>query len=61
MSRVLLARRLSLIFGMDVYIFFWGGGLIFVRDFWGFVRNPIGFFSGGGRVDFCPHSSIPVT
>ena len=33
----------------------------------GFVRNCMEFFSAGGggggrgRVDFCPHSSIPVT
>ena len=40
-----------------------GGGVKFLcRDFLGFVRNPLDFFrGGGGRVDFCPHSSIPVT
>ena len=53
-SRVLMARRLSLIFCMG---FFRRGGLIFLR---GFFVKPNGFYSGG-RVDFCPHSNIPVT
>ena len=33
------------------------GGLIFLQ---GFFVKPNGFYSGG-RVDFCPHSSISVT
>ena len=57
MSRVLLARRLSLIFGMG---FFRGGVNFSAGIFLHFVRNPMDFFQGG-RVDFCPHSSIPVT
>ena len=53
-SRVLMARRLSLIFCMG---FFRRGGLIFLQ---GFFVKPNGFYSGG-RVDFCPHSRISVT
>ena len=40
---------------------FSGGGVNFSAGiFLRFVRNPMDFFQGG-RVDFCPHSSIPVT
>ena len=49
-----MARGLSLIFCMG---FFRRGGLIFLQ---GFFVKPNGFYSGG-RVDFCPHSSISVT
>ena len=44
------------------YFFGRGRGLIFVQGFLGFCKKPYWFFfGGGGRVDFCPHSSIPVT
>ena len=45
MFRMLLARRLSLLFGIG---FFLGGGLNFVQGLLGFVRNCMEFFFGGG-------------
>ena len=48
MSRVLLARRLSLIFGMDIYIYFFGGGVNFCAGIFGvLLETLLGFFRGG--------------
>ena len=45
-----------------IYIFFFGGGVNFCAGIFGvLLETLLVFFGGGGRVDFCPHSSIPVT
>ena len=52
-SSVVSEKALTNIRHGYTYIFFFGGGgLLLCRDFWGFVRNPIGFFRGGGGLIF---------
>ena len=53
-----MARRLSLIFGMG---FFRGGGVNFCAGIFCVLLETQRIFFQGGKVDFCPHSSISVT
>ena len=53
MSRVWLARRFSLIFGMDIFVFLGGEGVNFCAGIFGvLLETLLAFFRGGGGLIF---------